>query len=138
MRTVFVDTNILVSGVFFDGPEAELLDTRRLRLVTAEVCEHELTEVAERKADKFGVSESGAGEMVEGALIDIDVLPEERYKDRYDEAAEFVGEGNDAEVLAAVLAVEPDSFVTGDRDFHVDEVTGLVEVVETRELLEDI
>ena len=138
MRTVFVDTNILVSGVFFDGPEAELLDARRLRLVTAEVCERELTEVAERKADTFGVSESGARDMVEGALIDIDVTPEGRYGDRYDEAADFVGEGNDAEVLAAVLAVKPDSFVTGDGDFHVDEVRDLVEVMETRELLESI
>lgn len=138
MKTVFVDTNVLVSGVFFEGPEAELLDTRRLRLVTAEVCEGELKEVAVRKSDAFGVSEDGAREMVGGALVDIDVVPEEEYEDRYDEAVEIVGEGNDAEVLAAALAVEPDYFVTGDEDFHVDDVEERVNVVETREVLESL
>ncbi|MCX2818685.1 hypothetical protein EGH25_04885 [Haladaptatus sp. F3-133] len=48
-HTVFVDTNILVSGIFFDGPEAELLDTRGIRLVTAEVCKEELKDVSSRK-----------------------------------------------------------------------------------------
>ena len=50
----------------------------------------------------------------------------------------MVGEGNDAEVLAAVLAVEPDYFVTGDGDFHAEEVSRRMEVVETTEALEEI
>ncbi len=136
--TVFVDTNILVSGVFFDGPEAKLLDSRRFRLITAEVCRRELETVATRKADAFGVSDEGGREMVGGALVDIDVVPEEEYEDRYDEAVKVVGEGNDAKVLAAVLAVEPDYFVTGDGDFHAEEVEKNVDVTETTELLESL
>lgn len=135
MKTVFVDTNVLVSGVFFYGPEATLLDTRSLLLVTAEVCERELEEVAVRKSDAFGVSEDGAREMVGGAVVDIDVVPNEKYEEMYDDAVEVVGEGNDAEVLAAALMIEPDYFVTGDEDFQVDEVEGRVNVVETREVL---
>jgi predicted nucleic acid-binding protein len=135
MKTVFVDTNVLVSGVFFYGPEATLLDTRSLLLVTAEVCERELEEVAVRKSDAFGVSEDGAREMVGGAVVDIDVVPNEKYEEMYDDAVEVVGEGNDAEVLAAALMIEPDYFVTGDEDFHVDDVEGRVNVVETRKVL---
>lgn len=138
MNSVFVDTNILVSGVFFDGPEAALLDSRRLHLVTGEVCEHELKEVAARKSTDFGVSEDGAREMVDGALVDVEILPEDEYVDRYDEAAAVVGGGKDAEVLAAVLAAGPDYFVTGDTDFHTEEVEEIVDVVETRELLEKL
>jgi predicted nucleic acid-binding protein len=138
MKTVFVDTNILVSGIFFDCPEAKLLDTRRLRLITAEVCERELEEVAARKSNAFGVSDEGAREMVGGALVDIDVVPEGEYEDKYDEAVEVVGEGNDAEVLAAAFAVEPDYVVTGDEDFHVEEVKERVNVVGTREVLESL
>jgi len=138
MKTVFVDTNVLVSGAFFDGPEAELLDTRRLRLVTAEVCERELKEVAVRKSDAFGVSEDGARGMVGGALVDIEVVLGEEYEDMYDEATKIVGEGNDAEVLAAALAAEPDYFVTGDEDFHVDGVRQRVNVVGMREVLESL
>lgn len=136
--TVFVDTNILVSGIFFDGPEAELLDTRGVRLVTAEVCREELVEVAVRKADAFGVSEDGAREMLEGALMDIDVVPEGEYEDRYDEAAGVVGEGNDGEVFACVLSVGPDYFVTGDGDFHVEEVERTAKVVETTDMLGEL
>ncbi|MFP4174659.1 MAG: putative toxin-antitoxin system toxin component, PIN family [Halobacteriales archaeon] len=135
MKTVFVDTNILISGIFFDGPEAELLDTRGIRLVTAEVCEYELEEVSVRKSDAFGVSEEGAREMLEGALVDIEVVPEEEYEGRYADAAEGVGEGNDAEVLACALTVEPDYFVTGDEDFHTEKVEALVNVAETTEVL---
>jgi predicted nucleic acid-binding protein len=138
MKTVFVDTNVLVSGVFFDGPEATLLDTRSLLLVTAEVCERELEEVAVRKSDAFGVSEDGAREMVGGAVVDIDVVPNEKYEEMYDDAVEVVGEGNDAEVLAAALMIEPDYFVTGDEDFHVDEVKEEMNVVKTREVLESL
>ena len=138
MKTVLVDTNILVSGVFFDGPEATLLDSRRPRLVTAEVCERELTQVAVRKSDAFGVSEEGAREMVGGALVDIDVVPAEKYGEMYDEAVEMVGEGNDGKVLACALTVEPDYFVTGDEDFHVEEVKGRVNVVRTQGVLEDL
>jgi len=136
MKTVFVDTNVLVSGIFFDGPEAELLDTRGIRLITAEVCERELEEVSIRKADAFGVSEEGALEILEGALVDIDVVPEEKYEKRYDEAVELVGKGSDAEVLACALIVEPDYFVTGDKDFHTEEVREMVDVVETTDVLE--
>ncbi|MDZ7687210.1 MAG: PIN domain-containing protein [Halobacteriales archaeon] len=135
MKTVFVDANVLVSGIFFDGPEAKLLDMRRMRLITAEVCEDELAEVAVRKADAFGVSKEGAREMLEGALVDIDVVPEGKCDGRYGEAAEVVGEGNDAEVLACVLSVEPDYFVTGDEDFHVEGVREMVNVVETTDVL---
>lgn len=138
MKLVFVDTNILVSGVFFDGPEASLLDSRRLHLVTGEVCEQELKEVAARKSKDFGVSEDGAREMVDGALVDVEILPEDEYVNRYDEAAAVVGEGNDAEVLAAVLAARPDYFVTGDTDFHTEWVEEMVDVVGTRELLEEL
>ena len=136
MKTVFVDTNVLVSGIFFDGPEAELLDTRGIRLITAEVCERELEEGSIRKADAFGVSEEGALEILEGALVDIDVVPEEKYEKRYDEAVELVGKGSDAEVLACALIVEPDYFVTGDKDFHTEEVREMVDVVETTDVLE--
>jgi predicted nucleic acid-binding protein len=135
MKTVFVDTNILVSGIFFDGLEATLLDSRRLRLVTAEVCTRELEEVAVRKSGAFGVSNEGAREMVGSALVDIDIVPAEEYDEMYDEAAEMVGEGNDGKVLAAALAVEPDYFVTGDEDFHVEEVKERVNVVGTRGVL---
>ncbi len=135
-KVVFVDTNVLVSGIFFDGPEAELLDTRGARLVTAEVCRGELVEVAVRKADALGVTEKGARKMLDGALVDVDVVPEKEYEGRYDEAAEVVGERNDAEVLACALFVEPDYFVTGDSDFHAEGVEKKVNVTETTELLE--
>ncbi|MDY6775646.1 MAG: PIN domain-containing protein [Halobacteria archaeon] len=136
--TAFVDTNVLISGIFFDGLEAELLDSRSIHLVTAEVCHDELEEVAVRKSGTFGISEQGAVEALDTALIDIDIIPEEEYEDRYGEAVDVLGEGNDAKVFASVLEAKPDYFVTGDKDFHTDTVAEKVNVVRTREVLEEI
>ena len=35
MITVFIDINVIISGIFFSGLEAKILDSRELRLVTA-------------------------------------------------------------------------------------------------------
>ncbi|MFB6283332.1 MAG: hypothetical protein ABEK59_05270 [Halobacteria archaeon] len=45
MMQVFVDTKILISGIFFEGPESQLLDSKKAALVTADICYRELQEV---------------------------------------------------------------------------------------------
>ena len=46
---VFVDTNILLSGVFFDGNESMILDLVELDLVTSEDVIDELKKVVRKK-----------------------------------------------------------------------------------------
>ncbi|MCJ7547514.1 MAG: PIN domain-containing protein [Deltaproteobacteria bacterium] len=46
---VFVDTNILLSGIFFEGNESRILDMVELDLVTSEDAVDELRRIVRKK-----------------------------------------------------------------------------------------
>jgi hypothetical protein len=50
------------------------------------------------------------------------------------EATKLVNEKNDRKILAAVLFVKPDYFVTGDKYFHTEMVKRKVRVKHTRDI----
>lgn len=123
MKTVFLDTNTIISGTSFSGPEADLLSQPGLRLVTADVCRDELLGVTREKFDQFGSeTRKVAVKEVENSLMDIDVIDEDEYLQELDRAKRLVDGENDRKVLAAALFVEPDYFVTGDQDLRKDKV----------------
>lgn len=106
-------------------------------MVTADICKEETLEVVERKFDDLS-SKSLAKvlEEVGLALIDIDIV--EEYEGKMEEAKRYIQGKNDRKVLAAVLKVEPDYFITGDGDFHEKEIEEKVDMIKSRELLEKI
>jgi len=59
MKTVFIETIVIISGIFFSGLEAKVLDSRELRLVTADICREETLEVAERKFEDLSSTSLG-------------------------------------------------------------------------------
>lgn len=139
MKTVFLDTNTIISGTFFSGPEAELLSQSGLRLVTADVCREELLEVTREKFDQFGPeTKKTAVTEVENSLMDIDVIEEDEYRQEFDRAKGLIEGENDRRVLAAALSLKPDYFVTGDQDFRSEEIQRILPVTDTRRVLEEL
>jgi len=139
MITVFVDTNVIISGIFFSGQESKILDSRELKLVTADICREETFEVVKRKFEELSSkSLENVLEEVEEAIMDIEVIKEEEYREKMDAAERCLDGENDRKVLAAVLAYEPDYFITGDGHFHNEEVEAGVDMIRSRDLLEKI
>ncbi len=139
MLTVFIDTNVIISGIFFSGQESKILDSRELKLVTADICREETLEIVERKFEELSSrSLENVQEEVEEAIMDIEVIKEEGYREKMDIAEKCVGGENDRKVLAAVLAYGPDHFITGDGHFHNEEVEARVDMIKSRDLLEKI
>ena len=139
MKTVFIDTNIIISGTFFSGPEAELLSQSGLRLVTADVCKEELLKVTREKFDQFGSETSRvAVKEVEKSLIDIDFIPKEEYAQELEKAKTLINGENDRRILAAALYVKPDYFITGDKDFQSEEIQNILPMKSTRKVLEEL
>lgn len=137
MITVFIDTNIIISGIFFSGQESQILDSRELKLMTADICREETLEVVERKfEDLSSNSLENVLEEVEEALMDIEVIKEKGYREKMDIAEKYVDGENDRKVLAAVLAYQPDYFITSDGHFHNEEVEARVDMIRSRDLLE--
>ncbi len=136
----FLDTNILISGIFFSGLESKLLALGDLEFVTADICKEEILEVTKRKYKSFGIKTLDiAVREVENSFADIEILPERKYKNRIDEAKIMLpNKINDQKILAAVLTSNPDYFVTGDKDFDSEGIKKGVNIVTTRNLLKEL
>ena len=118
---VFVNANVLLSGIFFEGNESSILDLVELDLITNEDAVVELRRVVRKKLKylKERTFEIALAE-IEKALADIVVIPRTKYSHKLKEAEFLIKHKKDIPILAAVLYVKPDYFLTGDAHFFTD------------------
>ncbi|MBI5553942.1 MAG: putative toxin-antitoxin system toxin component, PIN family [Candidatus Diapherotrites archaeon] len=112
MLRLFVDTNTLVSGLVYFGPEHQLLKKgvlRKVGLVTSEDVMEELVEVISRK---FPGKSALVKEFL--SVIEITIIGKTEYYTRIGEMV--VRDPKDRHVLAAAWAAQCKVIVTGDRD----------------------
>ena len=133
---VFVDTNILLSGIFFDGNESRILDLVELDLITSEDVVDELRKVIRKKLKylKERTFEIALTES-EKSLRDIEIIPRSKYSRKIKEAGNLMTHKNDIPILAAVLYLRPDYFLTGDTHFFTDKIKNIVNVATARDFL---
>ena len=110
---VFLDSNVLVSGIVYPGTErAILLATFQGKhgFVISQDVEREVLDVARRK---FARLRDEAEEVI--SLLRVENVPRKAYKARL---REFPGlrDPNDAHILAAAIVSRCDAIATGDRD----------------------
>ena len=136
---VFVDTNILLSGIFFKGNESMILDLVELDLITSEDIIDELKKVVGKKLKylKERTFEIALAET-EKALSDIAVIPRIKYNHKLKDAEILIKHKKDIPILAAVLYSKPDYFLTGDSHFFIEEIKRIVNVMTARDFLERI
>jgi predicted nucleic acid-binding protein len=136
---VFIDTNILLSGIFFEGNESSILDMVELDLITSEDAVVELRRVVRKKLKylKERTFEIALAET-EKALTDIVVIPRTKYSHKLKEAEFLIKHKKDIPILAAVLYVKPDYFLTGDAHFSTDSIKSIVNVITARDFLAKI
>src|SRR4030067_3808182 len=133
---VFVDTNILLSGIFFEGNEAMILDLVELDLVTSEDVIDELKRIVRKKLKylKERTFEIALAET-EKALSDIVIIPRASYRHMLKEAAPLIRHNKDIPILAAVLSIRPHYFLTCDAHFLTDTINSIVQVMTTKDFL---
>jgi predicted nucleic acid-binding protein len=136
---VFVDTNILLSGIFFEGNESSILDLIELDLMTSEDAVVELQKVLKKKLKylKERTFEIALAET-EKALADITIIPRNKYSHKLKEAESLIRHKKDVPILAAVLYVRPDYFLTGDAHFFNDHIKRIVNVMTAKDFLAKI
>ena len=133
---VFLDTNILVSGIFFEGNESKILDMTEIDLVTCEDAVEELRKVTVKKLKYLGERplEIALSEL-ERALSDIEIVPRTKYFKKIEIAKQLINHKKDVPILAAVLAVIPDCFLSGDAHFFTEKIKSIVKVKTAKEFL---
>lgn len=136
---VFVDTNILLSGIFFEGNESKVLDLVEIDLITSEDVVSELRQVVQKKLRylKERTLEIALLET-ERALSDITVIPRSSYSQKIKNAEKLISHKKDIPILAAVLLAKPDYFLTGDAHFFADKVRKVVTVMTAKDFLDKI
>lgn len=128
---IILDTNVVVSGIFFDGPPARILEAwrdQRIQLVVSRAILDEYEEVAAELARKHaGVD---IGEILRLVLVTADffVAP--------DLPEPICADHNDDKFLACAIAGGVSVIVSGDRDLlRVDGFAG-VRVVTPRTFID--
>lgn len=136
---VFLDTNVLLSGIFFEGNESMILDLVEVEFITSEDVIDELFKVVKKKLKylKERSLEIAIAET-ERALGDINIIQKSKYIKKVQEAEGLISHKKDVPILAAVLSVKPDYFLTGDLHFFADKVKAAVTVMTAREFLDII
>lgn len=130
---VFIDANIILSGIFFSGPEAKFL-SKDIKLRTADICYKEAIEACEKKFKQFNKQNKYlATQELKKAFLDIKVV--NSYEKHLDTAKKLIDRKKDQKVLAAALKIKPDYFLSGDKDFDKPKIREKINLIKTRELL---
>ena len=129
---VFVDTNVLISGLLFRGNEARVLTLGAQGIVTlvipVSVIEEARGVFRQKFANRIGVLE----EFILGVQYEDAPHPSES---DLTVAARLVRDPDDVPILAGILLAEPDFALTGDRDLLTDEVKAVAPVCRCAEYL---
>lgn len=136
---IFLDTNILLSGIFFEGKESRILDLVEIEFITSEDVVNELFTVVKKKLKylKERSLEIALSET-KRALSDVIVIERSKYLKKFKEAEYLISHKKDVPILAAVLAVKPDYFLTGDTHFFTAKVKDVISVMTAKEFLDKI
>lgn len=124
--TVMVDTNIVFSGVIFDGPEARLLGMAQSGAFTLLIPDYVVAEARAVVSRKMPAFLDVLGEfMDQGFLVRVPPPP----PDLIFVAERMIRDRKDCIVLASAMDANPFCLVTGDKDFHTEVIRAKVMVV---------
>jgi putative PIN family toxin of toxin-antitoxin system len=115
-----VDSNILFSGLLFKGKPSKILKLAEKRKIEIVIPEDELREMY----DVFQRKVSYKIYLIDILLKTIKpkVISYKRYTKLIPKALELIRDKKDAPLLACALAVKPNYFITGDKDFHTKNI----------------
>jgi len=135
---VFLDTNILISGIFFEGNESRILNLPEVDLITCEDCVDELYRITRKKLKHLGnrTLEIALLEL-EKALSDIEVIPRAKYRAKLNAAENLMTHKKDIAILAAAMSSEPDYLLTGDKHFFTNKIKKVLNVRTSVEFLSE-
>jgi len=137
MHRIALDTNIILSGLFFEGNERRLLIagvTGKYILVMSRDILEETWAIVERKFKDSDQSDEAMlflGDMILASEYHHDTCQ----KGIMDSATALIRDKKDIVHAAFIMTASPDFFVTGDKDFLEHDKIGSTLVMRTKEAL---
>jgi predicted nucleic acid-binding protein len=129
-----LDTNTVVSGLVFEGNEADLLSMGKFGLCDLIVCEYVLKEVVDvLRSSKFGLIDDEISFLTRYLLTCAKLYKDAPAK-QIMECAHTLKDKEDAPILAAFLFHKCDYLVTGDKEL-LEKVENAVTTKEALKIL---
>jgi len=113
---IFIDANILISGIVFEGNEREFLKksiSKEVQLVSSEDAINEVSKIIEMKFPEFI---NLYYELL--TILDIEIISRKKYKNRIKDYT-MIRDKNDRYILASAAEGKCDYIATGDKDLLV-------------------
>jgi putative PIN family toxin of toxin-antitoxin system len=128
MIRVMLDSNIIISGIVFSGNERKLINTiysKSLVLILNDYIEIEVESVIRKK---FPKQKRIFRDLIDLLIVEYVLVPSVAM---VEEAKLLIRDPKDAIILASAIDAKPDIFVSGDLDFHTDDVRKFINAVNT-------
>jgi uncharacterized protein len=136
-----LDTNIIISGLFWSGNESELLKLGIANKYKAVVCEFVLQETERIVAEKFPKMAEKVQTALDMLVDSSEIYPllqQDKVIEFKTKHGEIITDKNDLVILATAFEAGVDMIVTGDKHFYNLEVRKLVDVIDAGQALEKI
>lgn len=127
-----LDTNILFSGLFFPGKPSRILrliKEKHILVLSTDIIREIYKIIDLRFPNRRYLFDSFL------VLTKHEIIFEEEFKCKFSEAIKLIKDKKDIPILACALATKPDYFITGDKDFHTQEIKKKLKVVTPDEFL---
>jgi putative PIN family toxin of toxin-antitoxin system len=128
MIRIMLDSNIIISGIVFSGNERKLLNniySKGLILILNDYIVIEVESVMQKKFPKHKLIFQT---LIDQLIVEFNPIPS---IDMIDRAKLIIRDPKDAVILASAIDAKLDYFVSGDLDFHTNDVCAQVNVVNT-------
>lgn len=135
VQRVFIDSNILISGLAFNGNEETILRLAGDNLVCLVISEAVLKEVRNVIQRKFPELIADVDELLTKVLWETVEFPSH---EEVAYAQAIVRDPNDAAVLASILLSKPDIALSGDKDLLTEEVKKIAPVCRCADYLRSL
>lgn len=130
---IFIDSNILISGLIFQGLESDILKLAIRNKAHLVISETVLNEIKEVILGKFPNHFKEINEFIK--IAGFEIIASSKYSN-FDVNVE-IRDIKDVHVLAAALSSNCDYLVTGDNDLLVVKITR-IKILNSRQLLNEI
>ncbi len=129
---VLIDTNVLLSGLIWNGNESRILELSLSGDIHLLIPELVITESRRVLEDKFPKHSHLLDDIL--PLLDSKILPKPS-DTAIKSAVAVLRDPNDAEILASIIDSKPDYAVTGDKDLLTDSVLELFPICKSIDFL---
>jgi len=136
-----LDTNIIISGLFWAGNESKLLKQAISKQYEAVICEFVLQEtkrIIKEKFTRFKNKTQPPLEILVNSVEKYPLLSEKEIVDFKQKHGKIITDKSDLIILATSYKAEVDAIITGDKHFYNPKIKKIIKVIDAKEALKKL